>query len=266
VEVTLEIQCGLGAELPKLLQKKTKGRTYEMTSVLTVTSDNTFVDYRRIPYVHSKDSVWLGSDALCRTRSLKDVKTFKVFAELTKPSQTIVTIIGSVRTDLDDLHLAIDLLQETIAGDAVSRSFRPDLPGNEYPTLNTKPPVPSQDHEEHNGVVWERGGSQIIPNPHDLHGPRFSSPSPVPSKPQARAKPLAGSGRSNSREAKVGIPYGEWKPKQLSNGNYKQVSSLSFGFGPYLVSGATTPARIGIIAGISGTLISVALSGSLNWS
>jgi len=52
VEVTLEIQCGLDAELPKPQQKKGKGRMYEMTSVLTVTSDNTFVDYRRIPYVH----------------------------------------------------------------------------------------------------------------------------------------------------------------------------------------------------------------------
>lgn len=52
MEVTLEIQCGLGAELVKLQQKKGKARTYEMTSVLTVTSDNAFVDYRRIPCVH----------------------------------------------------------------------------------------------------------------------------------------------------------------------------------------------------------------------
>lgn len=168
------------------------------------------------------DITWLGSDTLCRTRSLKDVKTFKVFAELTKPSQSIVTIIGSVRTDLDDFYLVIDLLQETIAGDAVSRSFRPDLPGNEYPTLNTKPLAPSQDPEEYDGVVWERGDSQTILNPYDLHGPRFFSSSPIPNKPQTQVKkPLAGSGRSNSREAMVGMPSGEWKPEQLSNGNYK---------------------------------------------
>ena len=54
MEVTLEIQCGLSVDLVKPQQKKGKGRTYEMTSVLTVTSDDTFVDYRRIPYVHSQ--------------------------------------------------------------------------------------------------------------------------------------------------------------------------------------------------------------------
>jgi len=112
VEVTLEVRCGLGVELPKLQQKKVKGRTYEMTSVITVTSDNAFVDYRRIPYVHSQ-GVAFGvriSDTLRRTRSLKDVKTFTVFAELTKPSQSVVTIISSVRGDLTSFELVIDLL------------------------------------------------------------------------------------------------------------------------------------------------------------
>lgn len=58
VEITLEIKCGLAVELPKLQQKKGKGRTYEMTSVVSVTSDNIFVDYRRIPYVHSQGVVF----------------------------------------------------------------------------------------------------------------------------------------------------------------------------------------------------------------
>ena len=53
MKVILEIKCGLAAELPKPQQNKGKFRAYEMTSVLTVTSDNTFVDYRRIPCVHS---------------------------------------------------------------------------------------------------------------------------------------------------------------------------------------------------------------------
>lgn len=110
MEVTLEVRCGLGAELPKLQQKKVKGRMYEMTSVITVTSDNAFVDYRRIPYVHSGGSVWRGSDALRRTRSLKDVKTFTVSAELTKPSQSVVTIISSVKGNLTSFELVIDLL------------------------------------------------------------------------------------------------------------------------------------------------------------
>ncbi|KAF9652905.1 P-loop containing nucleoside triphosphate hydrolase protein, partial [Thelephora ganbajun] len=196
VEVTLEIRCELGVELPKPLQKKGKGRTYEMTSVLTVTSDNTFVDYRRIP-----------------TRSLKEVKIFTVFVELTKPSQSVVTIISS----------------ETIAGDAVSRSFRPDLPGNEYPTPNTKPPAPSQDSEEYDAST-DRGDSRIILGPDDLCGPCFDGSSPIPSKPQGK-KPLVDSGRSNSREIKARTSYGEWKPEQLSNGNYRQVSSLSLDSG-----------------------------------
>jgi ATP-dependent DNA helicase HFM1/MER3 len=53
VEITLEIQCGLTVELAKPQQKKGKGRASEMTSIVTVTSDNTFVDYRRIPYARS---------------------------------------------------------------------------------------------------------------------------------------------------------------------------------------------------------------------
>lgn len=110
MEITLEIQCGLGVELPKPQQKKGKGRMYEMTSVVTVTSDNTFVDYRRIPYVHSGGSIWLYSDTLNRTRSLMDTKTFTVFAELTKPSQSVVTIISSVRTDLTGSRFVIYLL------------------------------------------------------------------------------------------------------------------------------------------------------------
>lgn len=74
MEVTLEIRCGLGAGLVKLQQKKGKGRTYEMTSVVTVTSDNTFVDYRRIPCVDPQEAtfgevlIYRTGLALSRTR------------------------------------------------------------------------------------------------------------------------------------------------------------------------------------------------------
>ena len=230
MEITLEVQCGLGAELVKLQQKKGKGRTYEMTSVLTVTSDNTFVDYRRIPCVYLQGMTpRLRSDAPHRTRSLEDGKTFTVFAELTKPSQSVVTVISSVRADLVGFDLVIDLLQETIAGDAVSHSFRPDLPGSEYPTPNTKPPAPGQDSEEYREPV-NRGASPTILDCDD-HEPRFSSPSPAPIKIQGK-KPLVGSERSNSRERKVGTSYEEWRPERLSNGNYRRVSSLDLGSGP----------------------------------
>jgi ATP-dependent DNA helicase HFM1/MER3 len=49
VEVDLDIECGLVQELVKSNLKKGKGRMTEMTSVLTVNSDNEYIDYRRIP-------------------------------------------------------------------------------------------------------------------------------------------------------------------------------------------------------------------------
>ena len=176
----------------------------------------------------------MGSNTLRRTRSLKDGKTFTVFAELTKPSQSVVTIIGSVGADPVDFALVIDLSQETIAGDAVSRSFRPDLPGNEYPTPNTKPPASGQDFEEY-GDPTDQGGSQIIFNPGDIYRTRFSSSSPTPNKGQGK-KPLARSGRSSPREIKVGTSYGEWKPEKLSNGYYRRAYSLISGSGPLRVT------------------------------
>jgi len=189
------------------------------------------------------------------------VKTFTVFTELTKPSQSVVTIIGSVSADLVGFDLVIYLLQETTAGDAVSRSFRPNLPGNEYPTVNTKPPAPGQNSQEYGGLAG-RGDSPIAV---ELHEPRFSSPNHTLTELQGK-KPLVGSGRSNSRETKAGTSYGDWKPEQLSNGNYRQVSCLSFGSGPLPILGAIIPARTGITAGISGTLMFITPSDLLNRS
>ena len=166
-----------------------------------------------------RGSVWPGSDPLRRTRSLADIKTFTVSAELTKPSQSVVAIISSVRTGLTTLDPTIDPSQETVAGDAVLRSFRPDLPGYEYPTPNTKPPAPSQDSEEYSELM-DREDSRITLNPDSLCRSRFTSSSPILNKFQVK-KPSAGSWRSNSKEVNVGTLNEEWKPKQLSNGNYR---------------------------------------------
>ncbi|KAF7986542.1 hypothetical protein HWV62_26264 [Athelia sp. TMB] len=80
VEVELAIECSLVANsstgTTKL--KKQKGRNHSMTTVLTVTSDLEFVDYRRIP-----------------TKALKETKDFKINASLTKPSQAIMIQISS---------------------------------------------------------------------------------------------------------------------------------------------------------------------------
>lgn len=49
VEIELEIQCGLAAVKPASSKAKRKQKSYDMTAVLTLTSDMTFIDFRRIP-------------------------------------------------------------------------------------------------------------------------------------------------------------------------------------------------------------------------
>lgn len=48
VDVELSIECGLAEETGPTKAKKQKSRFTHMTSVLTLTSDNVFVDFRRI--------------------------------------------------------------------------------------------------------------------------------------------------------------------------------------------------------------------------
>ncbi|KAF9075685.1 Sec63 Brl domain-containing protein [Rhodocollybia butyracea] len=106
VDVELSIECALLEESSQSKSKKVKGRMSHMTAVLTLTSDYHFVDFRRIS-----------------TKALKEAKTFEVCATLDKPSQTVLVFVSS----------------ESYAGVTVSRSFKPDIPPSEYPTMNTKP-------------------------------------------------------------------------------------------------------------------------------
>lgn len=100
------------------------------------------------------------------------------------------------------------------------------------------------------------GGSLITPNPGNLHEPHFTHSSPIPNKPQAK-KPLASSGRSNSREM-IGTSYEGWRPEKLPNGNYRQIPAPRLRPDPDTVLGVTTHVRTGITADTSGTLISIA--------
>ena len=144
------------------------------------------------------------------------MKTFTVSTELTKPSQSVVTIIGSVRATIVGFSPDTNLLQETVAGDTLSQSFRPELPGDEYPTLNTKPASSSQDSEAYGGLKGKHGPPQIAPGLDEHHGrPRFSGQIPIPNK------PLANLGGSDSRLSKIETSYMDWKPEQLANGNYR---------------------------------------------
>jgi ATP-dependent DNA helicase HFM1/MER3 len=51
VEVNFSVACGLATEPSKPKPKKQKGRNYNMTDVLTLTSDLEFIDFRRISCV-----------------------------------------------------------------------------------------------------------------------------------------------------------------------------------------------------------------------
>ncbi|KAF8077800.1 Sec63 Brl domain-containing protein [Lyophyllum atratum] len=111
VEIELSIECGLqesheGQSFTKA--KKDKGRSPNMTVVLTISSDMDLVDYRRIS-----------------TKSLKEKKSFTVTAELTRPSQSILVLITS----------------ETTAGLVVTEVYKPALSPKEFPTPNTRPPT-----------------------------------------------------------------------------------------------------------------------------
>ncbi|KAJ8700486.1 ATP-dependent DNA helicase MER3 [Pleurotus ostreatus] len=121
-KVSMVIECGLNAEWvkPKTGRHKTNGAS--MTSILTVTSDMVFIDYRRIP-----------------TSLLNESKTFDVTAQLDKPSQSIVVYIASVWTISSLLRLRLKSYQESLAGVGVIESYKPNIPVQEFPTVNTRP-------------------------------------------------------------------------------------------------------------------------------
>ncbi|KAG1761698.1 Sec63 Brl domain-containing protein [Suillus occidentalis] len=107
VEVELSVECGLLLDKRTSTgSKKQKRGGFDMTTLLTITSDFVFIDFRRIS-----------------TKVLRERKSFVINAQLTRPSQTINVSISSDR----------------IAGVAVTESFKPSLPTNKYPTLDTRP-------------------------------------------------------------------------------------------------------------------------------
>ncbi|KAG1778474.1 hypothetical protein EV702DRAFT_154436 [Suillus placidus] len=107
VDVELSVECGLLLDKRASTgSKKQKKGGFDMTTLLTITSDFVFVDFRRIS-----------------TKVLRERKSFVINAQLTRPSQTINVSISS----------------DKIAGVTVTKIFKPSLPTNKYPTLNTRP-------------------------------------------------------------------------------------------------------------------------------
>ncbi|KAI0664683.1 P-loop containing nucleoside triphosphate hydrolase protein [Cubamyces menziesii] len=87
VEVTLSMECGLVRDIkPSKAKKAKKQKRWDMTLVLTLTSDHTFIDFRRIS-----------------TAALRESRTFEVSAILTKPSQSVLVYVTSAR-DLEGLE------------------------------------------------------------------------------------------------------------------------------------------------------------------
>ncbi|KAJ3740516.1 hypothetical protein DFH05DRAFT_1509141 [Lentinula detonsa] len=146
VDVELSVECGLVQEAgPSKPKKQKPSRFSHMTSVLTLTSDNQFVDFRRIP-----------------TKALKEAKTFEICATLEKPSQSVIISISS----------------ELYAGVTVTKTHKPVLPPSEYPTLNTKPmtalELELQGLEKCDGLfdeMFDEHGDEIVKeeNPEPVH-------------------------------------------------------------------------------------------------
>lgn len=99
MEVEFVVQCGLtfGDSAPQRVKKPKWGKT-EMTTLLIVTSDMVFVDFRRIAW----DTNSISADQLLisffdiSTKALNEKKEFTLTAQFTKPSQLINAYIASV--------------------------------------------------------------------------------------------------------------------------------------------------------------------------
>ncbi|EAU88744.2 ATP-dependent DNA helicase MER3 [Coprinopsis cinerea okayama7 len=107
VEVELAVECQLlNGDTFATGSKKSKNRGFNMTAILTISSDMELLDFRRI-----------------QTKALKTGKSFTVNTTLTKPSQSITVIVAS----------------ELVAGTAIQAQYKPDVPPSAFRTLVTKP-------------------------------------------------------------------------------------------------------------------------------
>ncbi|KAH9945850.1 P-loop containing nucleoside triphosphate hydrolase protein [Epithele typhae] len=107
VQATLSISCGLlqsGKLNHSKRSKKSKGT--DMTSVLVMMTDNTFVDFRHIV-----------------TYNLKEPKTFEVNVPFIKPSQGVIAQISS----------------DVYAGLVATAVYKPDIQISSFPQVETHP-------------------------------------------------------------------------------------------------------------------------------
>lgn len=162
VEVELTVECGLVPDSMVPRKAKVPKRAgAEMTTLLTLTSDLTFVDFRRIG-----------------TKALMEKKEFTLTAYLTKPSQAINIYISS----------------EKSAGVTMTATYKPLIEHSKYPVVDTRP-LTSVELDlqglENNPDLWEMN----ISDDEDVHAAPAADTS---SASVARAAPATQMQRSSS--------------------------------------------------------------------
>ncbi|KAI9069106.1 P-loop containing nucleoside triphosphate hydrolase protein [Trametes sanguinea] len=189
VEVELSIECGLAQNMKNQKAKKgKKQRRWDMTLVLTLTSDNTFVDFRRISTV-----------------ALKESRTFSVKASLTKPSQTIVVYVTS----------------DTYAGVTVSAFYKPSVNSASFPVMDTRPQdALARDLEglEDMADFWDMSEDERGEPDEKIKGKVSSAHAPSTRSAISQSSTAA---RLNANTQSTGNKILTSAPKQLDNGNYE---------------------------------------------
>ncbi|CAE6451269.1 unnamed protein product [Rhizoctonia solani] len=142
-----------------------KGFDARVTSILTITSDNQFIDFRRI-----------------NTRRLLESVDFSITAPLTRPSQEVVVIVSS----------------DKFAGITERYDFKPTLPASTYPTLNTRPPRPTEVEDIGEDVVLDLTHSDTPEEP------TFKLTT------KAKEKSAALTSRTTARFTKTRLPNGNY--------------------------------------------------------
>jgi hypothetical protein len=139
VEVKLSIQCGLLEEVDRKGKRKALGR--DITYVLTLTSDLTFVDFRRIPYA------CLFSRPALSHRLLQN-ESPPLCEDVHDHGGTHQTESVNHRSHVEctyGLLFAGDLAnvgagwQEDIAGIGINHTYKPEVDPSAFPTLDTRP-------------------------------------------------------------------------------------------------------------------------------
>ncbi|KAG8989050.1 Sec63 [Tulasnella sp. 427] len=197
VVASLAIEVGLDG--PLTTPRGKKAPILGFASVLTVTSDMEFIDYRRIP-----------------VRNLTEPKSFTVVARLEKPSQAIEVMVSS----------------ESYAGLSVLQHYKPVLSPKSYPTMKTRPKTELAELEGLQGVdpsIWTITEEEIFRR---VEGTQDDIVAPVPTQSSVPEATQLPNGRFACREGLAKAPKslkGPAEPKatQPPPQNFAATSGLS---------------------------------------